>query len=34
LDGKEIETVKEIKYSYLGMMLDSGGKWEKEKKRY
>jgi uncharacterized protein YfeS len=31
LDGKEIEIVKEIKY--LGMMLDSRGKWVKERKQ-
>jgi hypothetical protein len=30
LDGKEIEIVKEIKY--LGVMLDSRGKWDKERK--
>jgi hypothetical protein len=28
IGGVEIEVVKEIKY--LGMLLDSGGKWEKE----
>jgi translation initiation factor 2 beta subunit (eIF-2beta)/eIF-5 len=31
LDGKEIEIVKEIKY--LGVMLGSRGKWDKERKQ-
>jgi hypothetical protein len=31
LDGEEIEIVKEIKY--LGMMLDSREKWDKERKQ-
>jgi hypothetical protein len=29
--GEEIEVVKVIKY--LGVILDSGGKWEKERKQ-
>jgi hypothetical protein len=28
MDGKETEILKEIKY--LGVMLDSRGKWDKE----
>jgi hypothetical protein len=31
LGGEEIEVVKEIKY--LGVVLDSRGKWEKERKQ-
>jgi hypothetical protein len=31
VDRKEIEIVKEIKY--LGMMLDSRGKWDRERKQ-
>jgi hypothetical protein len=31
LGGEEIAVVKEIKY--LGMVLDSRGKWEKERKQ-
>jgi hypothetical protein len=31
LGGEEIEVVKEIKY--LGVVLDSRGKWEKERKK-
>jgi hypothetical protein len=32
LDGDEVVVVYEIKY-YLGMMLDSRGKWDKERKQ-